>query len=95
MEHNHGENIKYGICSMFDQNLWQLISLREKSMVHNQCQVKIYGTYSVLWFGPKSVMSKKVWVLFMATMVLNHGYILYLIMVENKTMGLDHGQVWD
>ena len=33
--------------------------------------------------------------LFMATMVPNQGYILYLIRVEKKYMDLDHGLVWD
>ena len=31
----------------------------------------------------------------MATMVPNQGYMLYLIMVEQKSMDLDHGWVWD
>ena len=50
MEHNHGANIKYGTYSLLDQNLLYLISVESKSMVHDQCYVKIYGTNSVLEF---------------------------------------------
>ena len=64
-------------------------------MEPNQCQVKIYGSNSVLGFGSESVLTKKLWVLFMATMVLNKGYMLYLFRVSKKSMDLDHGWVWD
>ena len=38
---------------------------------------------------------KKIWVLFLATMVPIQGYMLYLIMVKKIDMDPDHGQVWD
>ena len=76
-------------------NLWYLISVESKSVELNQCQVQIYGSNSVLGFGSESVLTKKLWVLFMATMVLNQGYMVYLIRVKKKYMDPNHGWVWD
>ena len=83
------------LISVASKSVEFLISVASKSVEFNQCQVKIYGSNSVLEFGSESVLTKKLWVLFIATMVLNQGYMLYLFRVERKFMDLDHGWVWD
>ena len=66
-----------------------LIKVGWKSMVPNQCFKKVYGYYSVLRSGEKSVLWKILWLLIMATMVPDQ--CCHKINCTYSYMGLNHG----
>ena len=66
-----------------------LIKVGWKSMVPNQCFKKVYGYYSVLRSGEKSVLWKILWLLIKATMVPDQ--CCHKINCTYSYMGLNHG----